>query len=344
MLSPITSFQAAAGAIDAGADEIYCDVYPPNLKDFMIYRGASCAVPSYDELGKITKYAHERERKVLFIMNVPFLVETMRGEITKHIRAALEEDVDALIVGDLGTLATIREISESIPVVASTYTMSINYESVEFLRKQGFSRVVLERHLQVDELKEIVRRSKVEVEVFIHGIGCSNINGSCYFLHYSFPEIVKAWRSTATLQAPCTFQYDLYDAASGNLTAENISVQDALTACSICKLSELIDTGVAGLKIADRSLSAEYQINTTKMYRELIDLVCEGRIGEYRERVEWLKDNFFPLPREPLTLREMFCEQSRCYYSPLFNAPYKTPLSWTAWTKFKLRTRVVARP
>ena len=319
-------------------------MYPPKLKDFMIYRGASCAVPSYDELGKITKHAHERGRNVLFIMNVPFMVEAMRGEMKNHIRAVLERDVDAFIVSDVGTLATIREIREGIPVIASTYTMSTNYEAVDFLGKQGFSRVVLERHLQIDEITEIVRRSKVEVEVFIHGIGCSNINGSCYFLHYSFPEIVKAWRSTSTLQAPCTFQYDLYDTASGNLAAENIPVQDALTACSICKLPQLIETGVVGLKIADRSLSADYQINTTKVYRELIDLVCEGKMDAYWERVAWLKKNFLPLPREPLTLQEIFCEQGRCYYSPLFHAPYKTSLSWTAWTKFKLRTRVAARP
>ncbi|UCH36884.1 MAG: U32 family peptidase, partial [Candidatus Bathyarchaeota archaeon] len=158
---------------------------------------------------------------------------------------------------------------------------------------------------------------------------------------FRFPEMIRAWRSTSTLQAPCTLQYDLYDVDTNQLIEEGVAIQDALVACSLCYLPELIDTGVAGLKIAGRSLSVDYQVNTTRLYRSAIDQIVSGdREGFYKE-VESIKQRYLPLPKEILTLQELFCEQQRCYYSQLFHTPYKVPLSWTTWTKFKFRTKMV---
>jgi putative protease len=288
------------------------------------------------------KHAHTHHVKVFLTLNAPFMVKTMEKELNKHIRTCIDHGVDAFIVSDFGILSMIKKLNVDIPLIASTYTISLNYEAVDFLRKLGFSRVVLERHLLPHEIAQIVQRSKIEVELLMHGIGCSNLNASCYFFHYRFPEMIRAWRSTSTLQAPCTLQYDLYDAHTNQLIGENVAIQDALVACSLCHLPELINTGVAGLKIAGRSLSTDYQINTTKLYRKLIDQITRGDLKEFYEKIDSIKQQFLPLPKEILTLQEMFCEQKRCYYSPLFHAPYKIPLSWTAWTKFKFRTRMVA--
>ncbi len=63
----------------------------------------------------------------------------------------------------------------------------------------------------------------------------------------------------------------------------------------------------------------------------------------FLEKLESIKDTFVPLPQTlPLTnLRELCCEQERCYYAPTFHAPYKRKLNWKTWTKLQCKLLVV---
>ncbi|MDQ1280469.1 MAG: hypothetical protein QG670_1732, partial [Thermoproteota archaeon] len=65
ILSPVNSLEGAERVIKAGADEIYCGVMIPEWKQFFEsdwlggpLRGPRCEIPTYDELGKVVKYAH----------------------------------------------------------------------------------------------------------------------------------------------------------------------------------------------------------------------------------------------------------------------------------------------
>jgi collagenase-like PrtC family protease len=99
--------------------------------------------------------------------------------------------------------------------------------------------------------------------------------------------------------------------------------------------SELIATGVGCLKIEGRTGSVWYQEATTKVYRELLDLIAAGHMDDYRKRLEELKNGvyFLPMPSDFYKLKDIWCLQNRCYNSPIANAPYKTPLTWQTWTK-----------
>ncbi|MEM2922498.1 MAG: hypothetical protein QXF26_09315, partial [Candidatus Bathyarchaeia archaeon] len=68
---------------------------------------------------------------------------------------------------------------------------------------------------------------------------------------------------------------------------------------------------------------------------ELLNLIATGRMDEYRSRLEELKEGvyFLPVPTNFYKLKDIWCRQSRCYYSPITHAPYKIPLSWQTWTK-----------
>ncbi|NHJ31510.1 MAG: hypothetical protein FK732_01480, partial [Asgard group archaeon] len=111
----------------------------------------------------------------------------------------------------------------------------------------------------------------------------------------------------------------------------------------ICKLPELMQSGVYGFKIEGRGINEEYQASTTKLYRELIDLLNGGDKQLFDEKVDSAKNNFVPLPKTlPLNnLKELCCDQERCYYSSHFHAPYKKELSWQSWTKLQCKLLVV---
>ncbi|MEM2922497.1 MAG: peptidase U32 family protein, partial [Candidatus Bathyarchaeia archaeon] len=208
ILSPINSYEGAVRVIDAGADEVYCAVQVADIREFVLYRGPSSELPSYDDLGRVVKYAHEHGVKVDLVINQPYMVASIEEPYRKHISRCIDQGVDSLIIGDFGILSIVKRLGVKLPLIASTYFISMNTEAVAFLEEQGFSRVVLERHLTLDEIAAIVRSTKMGVEVLMHGGGCSNINGSCYLYHYQFPELVNAQRESHK-STPCALPFRL---------------------------------------------------------------------------------------------------------------------------------------
>ncbi len=344
ILSPIRSFEGAVRVIRAGADQVYCGVTIPEIKDFVLYRGPAHDVPTYDELGKIVKYAHNHGVDVAVTINRPFMAKVIEDPIKSHIRSCLDRGVDTLIVGDFGVLSMIKDMKVSAPLYASTYMVSMNSEAIDFLRKQGFSRVILERNVTIPEISKIVKRSKIEIEVFVHGGGCSNINGVCFLYHFSFPERQHlAILMRENISSPCTLHYELYDFAGEQSSLGSVPGMDAFQYCSLCKLPELMKLGVTGFKIEGRGNPISYQESTTRAYRELVDLLAQNQMEAFREKLDLIKRNLISLPLAILSIQEFLCAQKRCYYSPLIHAPYKFPLSWQASTKFKFKAWISSR-
>jgi len=335
LLAPIMRFEGAVKVIGAGADELYCDVEMP-LKHFSLYRGAEHSIPTYKELNATVKYAHDHGVKVFITANMPFTADIIEKDWREHIVRCLEQNVDALVVGDLGVLSTIRDIDPGVPLLASTYFCSMNREAANFLKKLGFRRVILERHLTIPEISGIVENSEPEVEVFVHGAGCSNINVNCYLFHYRYPPLTKALRDVDGFKNPCTLPFEIYDSRSNEKLGE-APILDAFTFCSICHLPALVKAGVAGLKIVGRGDFIAFQESTTRIYRELLDLIGQDRVDEFYKKVLELKKDFLPRPPMFANLEEVACEQKRCFYGPLFHAPYRTQLSWSAWLKYQFK-------
>ncbi|MEM2961066.1 MAG: peptidase U32 family protein, partial [Candidatus Bathyarchaeia archaeon] len=281
ILSPVTSFDATVGVIEAGADEIYFGVKIPGVK----YPGLSLrtyrsSLQSYDELGAVVEYAHEHSVETIVTMEFPFIANFVEDRIKAHVISCVEKGVDAIIAGDIGIILTLLDMKIGIPIYASTYLASMNYEAVDFLRKLGVKRVILERQVSLREIGEIVnhRRGEVEIEVFVHGPGCSNINVNCYGCSGSVVKPTKAdYKGLVT--PTCRVMYDVYRLYRGKRKRMGaVPILDAYSFCSLCHLQELVKTGIAGIKIVGRDGPPFYQVLTTKIYRELVDLLEEGNL------------------------------------------------------------------
>lgn len=334
LLAPIKSFEGAKRVVDAGADELYCGVRNPGMKGFELYRGPLSEIPTYGDLKKVVNYAHDHDVTVFLTANMPFMADVLDNTMRAHICRCLESDIDALIIGDLGILSLVKELEVSIPLYASSYFEATNYEAIDFLKKQGFERVVLERQLRIHEIAEIVKRSDIGIEVFVHGSGCSNINGNCYIYHNKFPELNNAMAKIVSFKLPCRIGFDVQE-ITGEKVGEDLPILDAYTFCSICHLPELVETGVVGFKIVGRSVHAVYQEKTTMLYRELLDLLEQEKLETYYARVEALKKEFLPIVPNLPSLFDVCCAEGRCYYGSFYNKPYNYPLSMALWTKMK---------
>jgi putative protease len=334
IMAPINSYEGGVKVVNAGADEVYCAVQIPDIKDFVLYRGPSSQIPSYEDLGRVVKHAHDNKSKVDLVINQPYMVARIEKHLRKHILNCVDQGVDALIIGDFGVLSIVKKLNIEVPLIASTYLVSMNSEAAIFLMEQGFSRAVLERHLTIEEISRIANSTNIGIEILMHGGGCSNINAGCYLYHHKFPELINAQRESNT-STPCSLPFKLQNLNDPKDVSDYVNVMDAFEYCSICKLPELISTGVDGLKIEGRTGSVWYQESTTRVYRELLDLIAAGRNDEYQKKLDELKNGvyFLPVPSDFYKLKEIWCWQNRCYYSPLNHAPYKTPLTWQTWTK-----------
>lgn len=318
LLAPFSSYEGACAAINSGADEIYCGVAVPELKKLsysgLATRDIQCSLQTYDELSEVVDYAHRHNAKVLVTTEFPFMANFINNAMKKHLASCAETGIDAFIATDIGIILMATKLHNDISVYASTYLASMNYEAVKFLKQLGVKRVMLERHVTVNEIRDIVRLNQdVEIEVFIHGTGCANINVNCYGC--GIPVYVKKESISDKAGTLCTSNYEVYEINDSQLTRlGKIPILDACSWCSLCKLPELIDSGVVGLKIVGREFDVEYQADVTKVYHELIETLENNGKNDFDNKLELFKNK--------LGLAHI-CQQKRCYYSNLFHAPYK---------------------
>jgi putative protease len=339
ILSPVTSLRGAVEVIAAGADELYCAVQIPKAVH-LLNRPARCCVPTYEELGAIARYAQTEGVGTVVTLELPFISEFMAAQMRDHISSCVSEGIDALIVGDVGLIRLIKDMGLDVPVYASTLLGAMNCKAVEFIHRLGVKRVIPDRHLTIEEIGEMVRRNQeVEIEVFVHGVGCSNINANCYLELSRVPRDAYGKVTSPTNLAihPCRLPFDVYEFGDRKRKLARAPILDAFTFCSLCQLPELIDTGISGIKIVGRCMPLSYQVKATKMYRDLLGLMRRGarrgfnRAGRKRFRgmiATFEEEPFQPGSPNPdglwPTHRDVVCASGRCYYNPLFHTPYRS--------------------
>ena len=107
-------------------------------------------------------------------------------------------------------------------------------------------------------------------------------------------------------------------------------ILDALTECSLCYLSMLVKAGVAGIKIVGRLTNAIYQEKITEAYRKLLDMIeRQDTDKSLQTHIKLLRKGLTPyyafLEFEKVfqivesAFQGTYCQNKRCYYSPLFD-------------------------
>ena len=161
-----------------------------------------------------------------------------------------------------------------LPIHASTQMTVHNLEGVLELQKLGFKRVVLSRELSLEEIKYISQNSNIELEVFVHGALCISYSGQCLFSSM----IGGRSGNRGKCAQPCRLPYELLEYTDNSKLPTKLDNGHLLSPKDLCGLEllpELIDTGIASLKIEGRMKSPEYVAIVTKIYRKYLNLALE---------------------------------------------------------------------
>jgi putative protease len=280
LLAPVQDYMSLRTAIDNGADAIFFGIKGFNMRA----RAKNFTVA---DLPKITKIAHDSNVKIYLAINT-IIYEDEIKEIEKILRKVKEAKVDAIICWDFAIIQIAKRLE--IEVHISTQASIANSETAEFYRKLGAERVVLARECSLEQIKEIKKHTKVEIEVFIHGAMCVSISGRCFMSQFLYG---KSANRGACMQ-PCRKKY-LIKQIDGDKELElgEDYVMSPKDLCTIDFIEKIIDSGVDCLKIEGRNRSPEYVAVVTKSYRTIIDFICSNqkRDKKFKEQLAKLKDD-----------------------------------------------------
>ena len=261
LLCPAGSPEALDAAIEGGADAVYFGGASFNARMKAKNFGG-------DIMRSAVLRAHAFGVKVYLTLNT-LVTDRELPAFVEAAREAARAGVDALIVADAGGAAAIRRTLPGIELHASTQMSGHSAAMGEELQRMGFSRMVIARETPAKDIRSIVQGSPIEIEMFIHGALCVSHSGQCLF------SSLVGGRSgnRGECAQPCRLPFS----CKKNGCAYPLSLKDLSLATHV---PELIDMGVASLKIEGRMKSPEYVRDTAKIWRRLLD---EGRAATKEE-------------------------------------------------------------
>ncbi len=254
LLSPAGSPEAFEAAIDGGADAIYVGGASFNArihaKNF-----------TEEALADAVKLAHTYGVKVYQTVNI-MVQDRELEDFYRSAQRSAEIGMDAFIVSDLGAASLLHRALPDMPLHGSTQMSVHNAEGAKLLAEHGFTRVVPARELSKEDIAYMVENNPLEVEIFIHGALCVSHSGQCLF-----SSLVGGRSGNRGLCAqPCRLPYCAGDRKCGN--EYPLSLKDMSLATHV---REILESGVASLKIEGRMKSPEYVRGVTKIWRKLLD-------------------------------------------------------------------------
>ena len=258
LLSPAGSMDRLKIALLYGADAVYIGGRDYSLR-------ANAKNFSIDEIREACEYAHSLNKKVYVTVNIVFHNEDIGG-LLDYLKQLEQAKVDAVIVSDPLVIDMIKKNNLNIPIHISTQYSSANYETVNFWKSMGAERVVLARELSRDEIKEIIDKTGMEVEVFIHGAMCASYSGRCVLSNY----FTNRDANRGGCAQICRWNFDLLK------DSKKIDNKVKFTMCSkdLCMLKnipDMIDIGISSLKVEGRMRSIYYVATVISTYRHMID-------------------------------------------------------------------------
>lgn len=262
LLAPAGGLDQMLAAIAAGADAIYAGLGGFNAR-------VSAHGFTDDEFARGCAVAHAHGVRVYVTLNV-FVFDDELSDAVALGAHALELGADALIVADAGLACALSAAIPGVEIHLSTQAGVHSEGAVRLAADElGVERVTTARELTVDEIATLCATG-VPIEVFCHGAICIGYSGACEF------SALRRGRSAmrGDCAQPCRLAYDLVDEAGQSVVAVEgdrlLCPRDYL---GIAHLPELVDAGVASLKIEGRMKNPDYVFNVVRVWRRALDML-----------------------------------------------------------------------
>jgi putative protease len=308
LVCPAGSLPALRAAIDEGADCVYLGLRDAtNARNFAGLNFDAAAIATG------IRYAHERGRKVLVAINT-----YPQASNPAPWRAAIDQaaalGADAVILADPGLMLYAAKAHPRLRLHLSVQGSATNADAINLYHEQfGVQRAVLPRVLALEQVRALVDRTPVEIEVFGFGSLCVMVEGRCALSSYATGEspnthgVCSPAKSVRWQETP-----DGLDARLGGVLIDRYAPGEKAGYPTLCKgrfdvgdersyyaveeptslntlelLPQLLKFGVRAVKIEGRQRSPAYVAQVTRVWREAIDqAVRQGH--RYGVKTDWM--------------------------------------------------------
>lgn len=251
LLSPAGDLERLKVTLLYGADAVYIGGQKYSLR-------ANATNFSLEEIKEGCDFAHKLNKKVYLTLNIVFHNEDM-SEVEEYIKNVVEAGIDAFIVSDPFIISHIKNNYKNVEVHLSTQNSTSNYKAVEYFKNEGIDRVVLAREVGKKDMKEIIDKTHVDIEVFIHGAMCTCFSGRCALSNY----VTNRDANRGGCAQVCRFAFKTDEEKDFTMATKDLNMAEYIT--------DLIDIGVKSLKVEGRMRSLYYLATVIGTYREIID-------------------------------------------------------------------------
>ena len=292
LVCPAGNYPSLKAAVDNGADAVYI-----GFRDDTNARHFAGLNFTDKRALKALDYARERNVKLFVAVNTYAQADNW-SRWQNAVNACADLQADALIAADMGVLAYACETHPGLSLHLSVQGSATNAAALELYQRQfNIRRAVLPRVLSLKQVKALVGKSPVDLEVFAFGSLCIMAEGRCLLSSYvtgESPNTVGAcspasavrWQSTpgggmeTRLNNKLIDRFDATEQAGyptlckGRFKVEG-KVQHALeeptSLNTLDLIPQLAEMGVKAVKIEGRQRSPAYVAAVTRIWREALD-------------------------------------------------------------------------
>src|SRR5579872_6233527 len=263
IMSPAGYWPQLRAAIDAGADSVYF-----GLKHFTARAKVGFAL---EELPEALATLHRRGVKGFVTFNT-LVFDHELAEAARTLEAIAAAGADAIIVQDLGVLKMAKAIAPDLEIHGSTQMSVTSADGGRLAQSLGASRVTLARELSLEEIRAIREATDCELEIFVHGALCVAYSGQCFSS--------EAWGGRSANRGQCAqacrLPYEMIVDGKLKPLADARYLLSPGDLYTLRQIPEIVQIGIAALKIEGRYKDVDYVALTTRAYRQAVDEAWAG--------------------------------------------------------------------
>lgn len=275
LLAPAGDLARAKTAIRYGADAVYIGGQLFSLRS----RASNFTM---EDIREACAFAEEYGRAIHVTVNMIPHDEDFEG-LEEYLKKLEEFGVKAIIAASPAVMKLARRCAPSLEIHCSTQMSVTNSCAAKFMHEMfDVDRVVLARECTMGEVKRITKESPVETEAFIHGGMCVNYSGRCTLSN----RMTLRDANRGGCAQSCRWQYHLYENGK-ELSSDLLFTAGSKDLLAAKHIYDLMDAGVASLKIEGRMKTEYYIASVVSAYRHLIDEIMETQKPLSEERLAW---------------------------------------------------------
>jgi collagenase-like PrtC family protease len=310
ILAPLRNSEEVAPLLEAGADEFFCGLTPPDWEfrfgqAWANRRAAqSAGVADISDFERIIVLAGKKP--VYVALNAPCYPPGAVDLLASFGETLLDKGAAGLIVADMDLLLALAEAGYGHRLHLSSLATCINAGSAKFYRDLGIRRIILPRHLTLGEI-EAIQIPGIEYETFLLNDGCVFEEGLCATTHAAGAFCTLDGEGTEGV-SPETLERYAFWKWTLNHCGCRTSNDYPMGPCGLCAIPRLLRSGIASFKVVGREASLPRKEASVRIAARSLRLAHGGATPEE------IRQTVMELRGSP----QMCTERHLCYYPDLW--------------------------